>query len=302
LKKFIYILMAFIVMVAIGCNRSSITNQSQVDENKPKEREQYLNIITSNKLAFHMVKNIVGDRHMIRYMLKDEAEEWNFKYTEDSLSNVSRKDLFIYLGAGYEPWVHGFVEGLKKGKVGIVNLSRGIKIKELNNARMYEDMEIKENPYYWLNTDAYKIALLNIKNSIQERDPKSRDIYEENFNATIENLDNHTKEFKLLTENLKDYTFVTAEEDFDYFTEYINVKVVKIDGTDILQPDKLADKLEGHDKLAFLFSGGDILNQCAPIINQYNMKTVNIITYQFDKTVEDILKYNYESLYKLAFQ
>jgi zinc/manganese transport system substrate-binding protein len=302
LKKFIYILMALIVMVAIGCNRSSIINQSEVDENKPKEREQYLNIITSNKLAFHMVKNIVGDRHMIRYMLKDEAEEWNFKYTEDSLSNVSRKDLFIYLGAGYEPWVHGFVEGLKKGKVGIVNLSRGIKIKELNNARMYEDMEIKENPYYWLNTDAYKIALLNIKNSIQERDPKSRDIYEENFNATIENLDNHTKEFKLLTENLKDYTFVTAEEDFDYFTEYINVKVVKIDGTDILQPDKLADKLEGHDKLAFLFSGGDILNQCAPIINQYNMKTVNIITYQFDKTVEDILKYNYESLYKLAIQ
>lgn len=302
MKKFLYVLMALMITVIVGCDRSSKINQLPIDENKPKEREQYLNIITSNKLAFHMVKNIVGDRHMIKYMLKDEAEEWNFKYTEDSLSNVSRKDLFIYLGAGYEPWVHGFVEGLKKGKVGIVNLSRGVKIKELNNARLYEDIEIKENPYYWLNSDSYKIALLNIKNSIQERDPENREIYEENFNAAMENLDEYAKEFKLLAESLKDYTFVTAEDDFDYFTEYINVKVVKIDESDILQPDKLADKLEVYDKLTFISSGGDILKQYELIVNQYKMKTVNIITYEFDKTVEDILRYNYDSLYELTGQ
>jgi zinc/manganese transport system substrate-binding protein len=302
LRKLLYVLISLIIIVTAGCNKSNIINEKPANENIPKDKEEYLKIMTSSKLVYHMIKDIVGDRHMIDYMLKDEEEQWNFKYTEDSLNNVSRKDLFIYIGAGYEHWIHGFVEELKKSKVGIVNLSRGIRISELSSPTIYEGIEFKENPYYWLSPDAYKIALFNIKNSIQERDPKSRDLYEKNFNTTIQNLDKYSDNLKGLMKSLQGYTFVTSEDDFDYLTDYLNMKVIKINESYILQSDKAEDKLQGIDNMVFLFSEDEILKQYKPIIDQYKMKTADIMTYKFDNTVEDILKYDYDSLYKLTTQ
>lgn len=45
----------------------------------------------------------------------------------------------------------------------------------------FENKVLKDNPYYFLNLNNYKIVLSNTKNAIQDKDPSNRDFYEKKF-------------------------------------------------------------------------------------------------------------------------
>ena len=45
--------------------------------------------------------------------------------------------------------------------------------------------------------EEYKIALYNVKAAIQDKDPKNRDLYEDNYNKLIELLDKTIDEVKI---------------------------------------------------------------------------------------------------------
>jgi hypothetical protein len=98
-------------------------------------------------------------------MFKSRVDELNFKFTNDSLDNISKNDLLIYMGGGFEPWINGFVDKLDKSNVTPINVSRGVKFISYDKPVKINDTEFKDNPYYLMNIDNYKIALMNIKNS-----------------------------------------------------------------------------------------------------------------------------------------
>lgn len=160
-------------------------------ENDQKEdREKYLNIMTVNKPQYKMVKKIVQNKHNVQYMMTEETDINGFKYNKEIIENVSNMDLFIYSGTSFEPWANSFINELKKGSMGIINLSRGMRL--LN----YDGNEAsKENPYYFEGIDSYKIALYNVKAAVQDRDPKNRDYYEENYNNAIKELNNQIEPY-----------------------------------------------------------------------------------------------------------
>jgi zinc/manganese transport system substrate-binding protein len=306
LRKIVCGVIAFFIFSLFGCTRTAEIQKPTDTPAKIVEKEQYLKIMTTNKLLYYMVKDIVKDKHLVDYMLKTEEDQWNFKYTEDSLNSIGKKDLFIYLGASYEPWMNSFLEGLKKSRVGIVNVSRGVKLLSLSSGKKYLDVnkkeiELKENPYYWLSPDDYKIALSNITNSILEKDPKNREFYETNFNEAAKNIDQYSKDIKLAGDELKRYTFVIVEDDFDYFLRFLNMKTVKLDKSDLdpANKDKLEKKLGESKEFVMLFNKEENIKPYEAIRNKYSMKVVNIMTYKFDVNINDILKYNLNSLNNL---
>lgn len=287
-------------MLMIGCNNEITIKEPEVSEPKVEkvEKEEFINIITTNKFLYHMVKDIVKDKHMVDYMLKTELDQWAFKYSQDSLNNISKKDMFIYTGGGYEPWVSGFVDELKKGRVSIVNASRGIKLLTLSKPRKYKEAELKENPYFWLNPEDYKIALANIKNSIGEKDPVNREFYETNYNESIKNVDKTSKEIKAMGEELKKYTFVVIGDKFDYFIRLLNLKYIKLEEQDLLaaNQEKLHKKLEDTKNIVFLYEDVSKVERNDELIKKYNVIPIRIITYEFDLRYWDILNFNYNSL------
>ncbi|NSJ90374.1 zinc ABC transporter solute-binding protein, partial [Coprococcus sp. MSK.21.13] len=153
-----------------------------------KLENQNLGIVVTDKLLYYMTRKITGERHFVEYIFKDRNMERNFKATKDNLNSVSKEDLFIYNGLDVEPWFNEFTAKLDKNKVGVINISRGINLINYTKEKKHNGNNILRNPYYWMNIDNYKIALLNIKNSIQDKDPKNRDYYEENFQEEIKEL------------------------------------------------------------------------------------------------------------------
>lgn len=296
MKKLITVIMIIIISVsAIGCNVSDAVNVN-IDN---KNRESCLNIITTNKLLYEAVKEIVKDKHYVRYMFRDGNSQWIFHYTQDSIDNIAKQDLFIYSGAEAEPWVDDFINKLSKSKVGIINASRGADILSRNENIDYNGKTITENPYYYLSDTNYRIILLNIKNAIEERDSKNRKFYEANFSAAIKKIDNLDKRLKKLNSDVKNCTFIVDDDRYDYFAKASNLNLIYLPQLKITEYDKynnamkeFEQKLKDIDNIYYLYSSDVQLKNEKQLIDKYKITPIRVNSGNFDSDVSSLLEYN----------
>jgi len=302
LKKFIYIVIFFLFgasALLTGCNNGKTSEDNIVSEVK---NEVNLKIMTTNKLLSYMVKDIVKDKHNVNFMFKNETEQWNFVFSKDSLENISNQNLFIYVGASFEPWIGSFIDGLNKDSVGVINASKGVKLVDYDTEIKYNNTVLKDNPYYWLNINNYKVMMLNIKNVIEEKDPENRGFYEENFAKAKKEAETYEKELKDLAEKTKDCLFLVQGDKLDYFVKDNSLKYLKLSeyyGLPIEKRVERADfekKLKEAHKLILLYESEADKRVNEVLINEYNIKTANIIAYKEGYTFQQIVKYNIDNL------
>lgn len=310
MKKGICMLLTLVILSLTGCGTSKIKDVGENNTKKPdpfKESNVCLNIMTTDKVLYYMVKNIVGNKHNVDYMFKNREEELIFDYTQDSLNNISKQDLFIYAGAGFEPWMDKFLTDLNKNKVGAINVSRGVKLLQYSKEIKFKDIVLKDNPYYWSNLDNYKIVLLNIKNAVEDKDPKNREYYEENFSKALKTVDDYSKNLKSAADVFKDYMIIVDEDDMDYFMKYLGLKAVKLNssenGMSIFENskdeyDKFIAKLKESKNKIFFYDNDAILAKNMDLINKYNIKTVNLKIYDYNLKFTDILNFDFSAMKK----
>jgi len=292
LKKVIQIVLVLFITFLTGCKYITPTNQG--DANKPKN-EIYLQIMTTNKLVYYMVQDIVKEQDYVDYMFSNEADQWNFQFTQDSIDNVSKQDLFFYAGAGFEPWANDFISKLKKDSVGVVNLSRGAVLLPYKKEVKYKGTILTDNPYYWLNLDNYKVDMLNIKNAIEEKDPENRDYYDKNFSDAIELIDVQSKKLNDITQKSKDYIYLVDGEELDYFIEYNNFNSLNLSDYNsftLNQKDEKAifeKKLIDAKGIIFLYKSEKELKSNETLIKKYKMKVANIIAYSANLSFSEII-------------
>lgn len=294
LKKLMCLFLLFtIIIFQDGCNKN--TNINSNIENTKKVIKN-LDIMVSNKYLYNIVKDIAGDKNNLEFMLKGENEE--FTYTEDSISNLAKQDLFIYTGAGFEDWADDFLSNVDKSKVSVINSSRGISFLTYSNKN--EKNYGQRNPYYLMDINNYKTMLLNIKNAIEEKDPKNRSEYETNFRNCIRTVDEYRESMKDISNKMKDYTIITDTDRFDYLLSsqnFNNIKFYRNDQGNISSEDnqRISIEKDNGKKLCFIYDDDKDLQQNKDIIDQYGIQTIKITVYNADMDYIDVLKSNIES-------
>lgn len=277
-----------------SCSPAQNTVNNEWKKPIEKEEQVALNIVTTNKFIYNMTMELTKDRHYVSYMFKNPSQGINFKYTDDSLNNISKQDLFIYNGVGLEPWDKDFIDSLSKSKVGITSASRGVKLISYNKEKKYGKRTIKDNPYYWLNIDNYKISILNIKNALQDKDPRNSDYYEKNFAEHLKKIEPYEKDFKKISEDLKEYVIFFNEEELEYFIKYIGLK--NINSLAVKDNKDLEEKLSDKENILFMYNNSEEVKKNEEIIKKYNMHPVKIHVYEESFTYIDLLKNNLSSL------
>lgn len=288
MKKITFAMVLITIVLFLGIGMFSSPLLANTEINGDESREKYLNIITVNKPQYDMVKKITKDKHNVEFMFTNEKDISEFKYNSNVIKNVSNMDLFIYSGTSFEPWTNTFIDELKKGKLGIINLSRGVRI--LN----YDlDGTNKENPYYFEGIEEYKIALYNTKAAIQDRDPQNREYYEDNYNKAIKEFDEEVKKYDDNIKLLNDYTFITLNNNFDYLTKSLGLNTIKLDNHEIsefikinnLDPKKVIIIEDGEEK---------------PPIDLSQYSTVKLWKYYGDMSFDDLILYNIKEISNIA--
>jgi ABC-type Zn uptake system ZnuABC Zn-binding protein ZnuA len=288
LKNKIFLLLVLCLVFFSGCaNNTADNGTAEVDTDVQTQEQVQLDIVATDRILYYMVKDIVGEKHNVDYMFNSMDSLLYFKFTDDSLYNIAKMDLFIYMGASYEPWGGSFADQIDKSKVGIINASRGVNVIPLSGEAAYNEYVVRENPYYLMNYDNYKIALLNIKNSIQDKDPKNRDIYEQNFNEAINRTELEQRNIIETISKLSDYTFVYSEDRLDYLVNYYSLNSIKVVGD-----GDYTDRLKDKAKVVFLYSDSNSLSLYQGLINQYDMGTLEQKVYSNNIKYEDMLLVN----------
>ena len=289
MKKITFVMVLITITLSFGMSIFSSpllanTENNKSNNNGTENRSKYLNIITVNKPQYEMVKKIVKDKHNVDYMFTDEKDINDFKYSQEVLDNVSNMDLFIYSGTTFEPWTNTFINELKKGSLGIINLSRGIRTLNYDS-----NGTSKENPYYFGGIEEYKIALYNVKAAIQDKDPQNRDYYEENYKKAIDEFENQLKQYKDKLEKLKGYTFVTLDGGFEYITKSLGLNTIKLDNHELSEFMKL-NNLDSAKTI--IIDDGE--NPSTLDLSKYN--TVRLWKYYGEMSFDDLIIYNVNEL------
>lgn len=285
MKKVTFVMLIITFIMYIGLNFFS--KQSIADANYSEDtiRDTYLNIMVCNKSQYYMVKKIAGEKHNIQYMFNDKEKIEKFNYDKRTIDNVSNMDIFMYSGNSFEAWDNDFINDLDKSKVGIINISRGIRT--LN----YSDNENKINPYYWTGLEEYKIALYNIKNAIQDRDPKNRDLYEKNYNMAISYLEQTLSIYNGKKDELKDYIFIALDEKSAYFFKNLGISV------SLFKEDSVENYINRNnlDPLKVI-----IVKDINTEYTDTKYKILNFESFDSNMSYEDIIFRNYKELYSLT--
>lgn len=266
-------------------------NKLQIDG----EREKRLSIVTTNKMLYNMVKNLSGERHDVRYMMKMDEDQWSFNYTKDSVNSIGMRDIFVYMGAGYEPWIYDFTEELKRGNVSVVNASRGIRVINLTTPKKFKDKDIKENPYFWLSPDEYKNALLNVKNAIVEKDPKNIEVYGKIFDDDVKVIDKLTKELKDTLDKLGDKVYIVNTDELDYFTRYWGIKTLKINNMTKEERDKNFLKLKDK-KIVVLYTDVAQIKDIDEMTKSPEIQKINIFSKIEGDKYENVMQNNISAI------
>ncbi|WP_125154055.1 metal ABC transporter substrate-binding protein [Clostridium rectalis] len=296
MKNKICILALCFIMLFTGCgNKHSSDIENKIDINVKKNDNININILTTDKLLYFMTKDIVKEKHFVEYMFKNRQDEINFTYSKDSLNNVAKQDLFFYNGAGLEPWANEFLDKLNKSRVGVINVSRGINLLGYTKQVKYKDSILKDNPYYWLNIDNYKIALLNIKNSLQDKDPKNGNYYEENFSNQLKQIQKYEKEIREISTKLKDYAILYNEDELDYFIKYSNFNALRAEEEEKNNFKDIEAQLK-EKKVIFLYNDKKQLEENKETIKKYNIKYTNLLLYKENENYIKLLEYNIHNL------
>lgn len=290
MKKITFVMVLITITLSFGMSifssplLANTENNNRSNNNETENRSKYLNIITVNKPQYEMVKKIVKDKHNVDYMFTNEKDINDFKYSQEVLDNVSNMDLFIYSGTTFEPWTNTFINELKKGSLGIINLSRGIRTLNYDS-----NGTSKENPYYFGGIEEYKIALYNVKAAIQDRDPQNRDYYEQNYKKAIDEFEKQLKQYKDKLEKLKGYTFVTLDGGFEYITKSLGLNTIKLDNHELSEFMKL-NNLDSAKTI--IIDDGE--NPSTLDLSKYN--TVRLWKYYGEMSFDDLIVYNVNEL------
>lgn len=283
-------------MILTGCNSQKITKEETVqDAYKYKEKEETLNIITTNDMLKNSLSGIIGEKHITESIFSNNNKIDEFNFTQDAIRNISKEDMFFYLGGTYEPWVENLIGKLERKNLTLVNLSRGVK--------QLEGSEKKINPYYFISINNYKTMLLNIKNAIEESDTKNKDFYEENFTEAMKRIDVINKKIEELQNKIKDNVIITSNCKGDYiFDELkkVTIKTPTVEQEKNLQTyqeviNNIKTSVVGK-KALFIYETDEELKKYDSLIKENSLIPVKFI--YNSNSIEDIINQNLISLEK----
>lgn len=284
MKKLTFAMLIITFILFLGLGTFSNPTVSNIVDTGDSDRDLFLNIMTTNKMEYEMVKSLVGDKHNIEYIFTDEEDSVNFVINENVIKNISNMDLFLYSGSTLDKWCTELISKLNKSSVGTIDITRGIRTinMEMNN-------ETKINPYFYSGIDEYKVLLYNVKSAIQDKDPKNREVYEGNYNKIIEKLNKFISEIKENKKDLSEYTFISLDNNIDYFYKSLSINTVKL-------PEQMSVKqYVEHNKIDL--NKLIVLKDEKTAFNEEGFKVVSLVKYDKKVSVEELIENNYKIFY-----
>lgn len=255
MKKVYLTLFAVSLILLAACSNTS--NTSKTEENSDKK----LTIMTSIYPLYDFTSKIAGDRAAVINLVPPGAEPHDFEPTPKDMVNLSKADIFIYNGGGYESWIEDVLNGIDQKDMSIINTSEKLELLTLEETSgedshdhgedaghieestheektghteetAHEEEEHAEefDPHFWLDPLRAKQMAELIKDQLIKVDADGKDVYEKNFNELASEFDSLNAEFESALANPSQKQVIVSHAAFGYLTNRYGLEQVAITG------------------------------------------------------------------------
>ena len=182
-----------------------------------------LNVVVTNSILADMTKNIAGDQINLHSIVPIGQDPHEYEPLPEDVAKASEADLIFYNGINLEnAWFSKMVKNAQKVEnQDYFAASDGVEVIYLEG----QSAKGKEDPHAWLSLENGIIYAQNIAKQLMVKDPKNKDVYQQN-------LDTYTQELAALDAKAKSSfaaipadkkLIVTSEGCFKYFSKAYDI-------------------------------------------------------------------------------
>ena len=240
MKKFVSIVMACILMAGciMGCGA---VNSPVADENNEGGFDKKgPSIVVTIFPEYDWVMNILGENPAnadVTMLLDKGVDLHSFQPSAEDIMNISKCDLFIYVGGESDEWVEDALKEAVNKDMKVVSLMdvlassvkeeevvEGMQGEEEEEEAEGEEEEIEYDEHVWLSLKNAKVAIDSIASALCEIDPANESTYKDNASKYGKALDDLDNDYNEVVKNAQLNTVLFGDRfPFRYLTDDYNL-------------------------------------------------------------------------------
>lgn len=174
---------------------------------------------------YDFARNVGGDRVEVTMLIPPGVDPHEFELSPSDAQKLGSAKVFVYNGAGMEPWVPQLLEGVGNTNLIAVDTSKGIDFIASKDAD-----EPGNDPHVWLDPLLAKKQVMAIRDALMEADPAGRDYYAKNAADYMAKLDALDSEFRTALKSCKKRDVLIAHATVGYFCREYGCNQIAIEG------------------------------------------------------------------------
>jgi zinc transport system substrate-binding protein len=180
-----------------------------------------INVVTTFYPLYEFSKRIGGEKADVSILVPAGAEPHDWEPGPQDIIKIESAQIFVYNGAGLEPYVDKIITKTESQKLIVVDSSEGIELIREGDAT---------DPHIWLDPILAKHQVDAIEKAFIKADPQNSDYYTANAQALMQDLDALDANISKELAPAKKKVFITSHAAFGYFAKRYGLTQIAIAG------------------------------------------------------------------------
>ncbi|MFQ5721521.1 MAG: metal ABC transporter solute-binding protein, Zn/Mn family [Candidatus Aminicenantales bacterium] len=195
-----------------------------------------IKVITTIFPLKEFTQAVCQDKGQVELLLPPGAEVHSWRPRPTDIVRLAKADLFIYIGAYLEPWIHDLLKGINTPKLKTLEVSRNLSLGagEQTFPSQVEEYH-KLDPHIWLDFQIDQMIIEKIAVCLSDLDPQNSLFYHKNSEFYQERLQKLDREFRDTLQDCAQRIFILGGHSaFGYLAHRYNLRQITLYG---LSPD-----------------------------------------------------------------
>jgi zinc transport system substrate-binding protein len=220
------------ILLLTGCSKTQTDQSASTD--------QQVLVATSFYPLYDFATNVVGSTDSVISIIPNGAEPHDFEPTPQDLAKIYNAKLFIFNGAGMEPWAEKLAPELEAKGVKVLELADFVDLlpadhdKEAHSEDEHTDEHADDHgdfdPHFWLDPAIVAELTNQIATTLSEVDAEKQAVYTENAKKFVAELTELDGAYKASLASCQVKYTVTSHSAFNYLAERYGFQVESIAG------------------------------------------------------------------------
>ncbi|MEM3064073.1 MAG: zinc ABC transporter substrate-binding protein [Candidatus Nitrosotenuis sp.] len=229
------LILAGIVAGVVGIAVALAVVQSGTMQDKPQPPAQAnpkIKVIASFYPLYEFSKNVGGQTADVSTFTPAGVEPHDWEPSTGDLLELKEADVFVYNGAGMEPFVEKLLDSGEYQNVLFVETASQIDLIKAEDDEHSEEHghDFLYDPHIWLDPILAKRQVETIKNAMIQVDSVNAQHYEDNAAKYLAELDALDSKIRVDLSKCKKDTIVTFHTAFTYFANRYGIKTFALSG------------------------------------------------------------------------